>query len=144
MMITDTMNTRVVGRECDSLQRRLFSGPKGQYLLRASDAEKGMVAARARSVTARLKISKFRGVRTWKFKLRFDKASNRGNLIRVFENIPFDWLENCYSIWQRASYLCKERKTRLLQVTLSSKQIIPTSPLHGVLLQFSSYNLFML
>ena len=60
----ETMKTSVVGSECESLQSKLFSGPQGQYLLRASEAEKGMVAARARSVTARLKISKFRGVRT--------------------------------------------------------------------------------
>jgi hypothetical protein len=42
----------------------LKPGPHGQYLLRASEAENGMVAARARSVTARLKISRFLGVRT--------------------------------------------------------------------------------
>ena len=64
-----TILTNVVGRECDSLHRALFSGPQGQYLLSASEAEKGMVAARARSVTARLKIRRLRGVRTCKSKV---------------------------------------------------------------------------
>jgi hypothetical protein len=46
------------------LQSNTLSEPSGQYLLRASDAEKGMVVARARSVTAKWKMSRFRGVLT--------------------------------------------------------------------------------
>ena len=66
IMIKETMKTSVVGAEREILQSQSVLSPQGQYLLRASMADNGIVAARAKSVTAKWNISMFRGVRTWK------------------------------------------------------------------------------
>ena len=58
------MKTSVAGAEREILQSQSVFAPQGQYLLRASIADNGIVAAKAKSVTARWNISKFRGVRT--------------------------------------------------------------------------------
>lgn len=64
IMIKETMKTSVVGADLEILQSQSVFAPQGQYLLRASMAESGMVAAKAKSVTAKWKIKRLRGVRT--------------------------------------------------------------------------------
>ena len=64
MIMKETMKTSVVGADREILQSQSVPFPQGQYLLRASMAERGMVPAKAKSVTAKWKISRFRGVRT--------------------------------------------------------------------------------
>ena len=58
------MNTKVVGTDLEILHSQSVRLPQGQYLLKASMADNGIVAAKAKSVTARLNINKFLGVRT--------------------------------------------------------------------------------
>ena len=53
IMIKETMKTNVVGADLEILQSQSVSFPQGQYLLRASIAERGMVAVKAKSVTAK-------------------------------------------------------------------------------------------
>ena len=62
------MKTNVVGAEREILQSQSVFEPQGQYLLRASMADSGIVPAKAKSVTAKWKISRFRGVRTCKMR----------------------------------------------------------------------------
>ena len=64
VIINDTMKTKVVGAVREILHSQSVWSPHGQYLLRASTADKGMVAAKAKSVTAKWKIKRLRGVRT--------------------------------------------------------------------------------
>ena len=64
MIITETMKTKVVGPDLEILHNQSVWSPQGQYLLRASIADNGIVAAKAKSVNAKLKINRFRGVRT--------------------------------------------------------------------------------
>ena len=59
------MNTKVVGTDLEILHNQLVWLLQGQYLVRASIVDSGIVAAKAKSVSARLKISKFLGVLTW-------------------------------------------------------------------------------
>ena len=61
-MMKETMKTSVVGAEREILQSQSVLSPQGQYLLRASMADNGIVAARAKSVTAKWNISMFRFV----------------------------------------------------------------------------------
>ena len=75
IMIKETMKTSVVGAEREILQSQSVLSPQGQYLLRASMADNGIVAARAKSVTAKWNISMFRGVRTWKKVYNTNKKS---------------------------------------------------------------------
>ena len=63
-IITDPMNTKVVGTDLEILHNQLVWLPQGQYLLRASIVDSGIVAAKAKSVSARLNINKFLGVLT--------------------------------------------------------------------------------
>ena len=68
IMIKETMKTSVVGAEREILHSQSVLSPQGQYLLRASIADNGIVAAKAKSVTAKWNIRIFRGVRTWEKK----------------------------------------------------------------------------
>ena len=71
MIITETMKTKVVGPDLEILHNQSVWSPQGQYLLRASIADNGIVAAKAKSVNAKLKINRFRGVRTCNKNCRF-------------------------------------------------------------------------
>lgn len=58
------MKTSVVGADREILHSQSDFWPHGQYLDNASAADRGIVAANARSVTAKLNMSKFLGVLT--------------------------------------------------------------------------------
>ena len=53
MIMKETMKTSVVGAEREILQSQSVPFPQGQYLLRASMADRGIVPAKAKSVTAK-------------------------------------------------------------------------------------------
>ena len=53
MIMKETMKTSVVGADREILQSQSVPFPQGQYLPRASMAERGMVPAKAKSVTAK-------------------------------------------------------------------------------------------